>query len=223
VLKISQPWKVAYPGALVGLLAASGVANPGFHPGLQRAKEALEEDLRSRYSSREELTALEVIQAYARYFKSFKKTYHVLLQVESIALKGNSLPRVAALVEAMFMAEIKNLLLTAGHDLEAVEMPLGLDIAQVGEEYTLLNGREQSLKPGDMMIADGQGIISSVVYGPDRRTRISPDTRKVLFVVYAPPGISREAVEKHLDDLEANVRLVSPQAEVDYRNIVGTK
>lgn len=50
--------------------------------------------------------------------------------------EGQVRPSVAALVEAMFIAELKNLLLTAGHDLDAVELPLKLDIARGGERYT---------------------------------------------------------------------------------------
>ena len=62
-----------------------------------------------------------MIQAYAAYYERFNKTYHVQLQLESVALKGKSIPRVSALVEAMFMAELENLLLTAGHDLDVVQ------------------------------------------------------------------------------------------------------
>jgi len=40
-----------------------------------------------------------------------------------------------------------------------------------------------------MFIADGQGVISSIVYGPDRRTRITLATRNAVFTVYAPAGI----------------------------------
>ena len=45
--------------------------------------------------------------------KHLKKTYHVQHQLESVVLKGKSLPNVAALVAAMFMAERDDLLLTA--------------------------------------------------------------------------------------------------------------
>jgi DNA/RNA-binding domain of Phe-tRNA-synthetase-like protein len=54
----------------------------------------------------------------------------------------------------MFMAELKNLLLIAGHDLEAVLAPVKLDVSDGSERYVQLNGQEQVLKPGDMMIAD---------------------------------------------------------------------
>ncbi|GAI35107.1 unnamed protein product, partial [marine sediment metagenome] len=60
---------------------------------------------------------------------------HVLLQLESIVFKNKSIPKVASLVEAMFMAEIKNLLLTAGHDLDAIDLPIKLDVSSGGEKY----------------------------------------------------------------------------------------
>jgi DNA/RNA-binding domain of Phe-tRNA-synthetase-like protein len=126
-------------------------------------------------------------------------------------------------VEVMFVAELKNLLLTAGHDLDAVQVPVKLDVAEGSERYIRLNGQEQGLKPGDMMIADAQGVISCVLYGPDRRTRITPETRQVLFTVYAPPGIGEQAVHDHLQDIQANVLLVAPQADVELLEVVGTK
>jgi DNA/RNA-binding domain of Phe-tRNA-synthetase-like protein len=119
----------------------------------------------------------------------------------------------------MFMAELKNLLLTAGHDFAAVQEPLTLEVAQGDEVYERINGQEQTPKAGDMQIADAQAIISNVIYGPDRRTRIRPETRQVLFTVYAPPGIGPDAVTRHLEDLEANVKLVSPEAIVSHSQV----
>ena len=107
-----------------------------------------------------------------------------------------------------------NLLLTAGHDLDALELPLRLDVATGDETYTRLNGREQKLKAGDMYMTDGGGVISSVLHGPDERTQIRGETTAVLFAVYAPAGIGGEAVASHLDDIDANVRLLAPSAEI---------
>jgi DNA/RNA-binding domain of Phe-tRNA-synthetase-like protein len=222
---VSEAWKTAYPGATVGILAMRDVANPKHHTGLNQRKEALEHELRSRFADydRAALRSLPQLQAYHAYYKRFKKTYHVQLQLESIVLKGKSIPRVAALVEAMFMAELKNLLLTAGHDLEAVQKPVGINVAEGSESYTRLGGREQGLKSGDMMIADAQGVISSVLYGPDDRTRITPETGRVLFTVYAPPGIGEEAVRQHLEDIRAYVLLIAPEAEVEALEVYGAE
>jgi len=224
VFTVSEEWKTAYPGAAIGILTMRDVVNPQRHTALEKRKEELERDLLSRYAGYDKarLKALAVLEAYNAYYRKFKKTYHVQLQLESVVFKGKSIPSVSALVEAMFVAELKNLLLTAGHDLAAVHKPVGVDVAEGSERYIRLNGQEQQLKPGDMMIADAQGVISSVLYGPDQRTRITEGTQQVLFTVYAPPGIGEEAVGEHLGDIAANVLLVAPQAQVETLKVYGT-
>ena len=72
-------------------------------------------------------------------------------------------------------------------------------------------------------IADAEGVISSVLYGPDHRTRIASDTRQVFFAVYAPPGIGEQAVYQHLKDVQANVLLVAPEAKVESLSVYGAQ
>lgn len=215
MITVSDDWKKAFPGAHLGVLAMRGVTNPDTHPQLNSLKKELESDLRSLFKDPAELKSLEPIKAYQAYYKRFKKTYHVLHQLESVACKGKTIPKVAALVEAMFMAELRNMLLTAGHDLDAIQGMLLLDVARGGETYTRLNGQEQVLKAGDMMISDGAGIISSVIYGPDQRTKITGATRNALFTAYAVPGVMERAVQQHLEGIEANVRVVCPEARTE--------
>ncbi|MEO5886254.1 MAG: phenylalanine--tRNA ligase beta subunit-related protein [Anaerolineales bacterium] len=123
----------------------------------------------------------------------------------------------------MFMAEMKDMLLTAGHDLDVVHLPLSLDVATGTEQYTLLRGDQQTLKAGDMMISDQVSIISSIVHGPDQRTQITPKTRNVIFTVYAPTGISEQSVAQHLQSIKENVLLFAPQAQVELFQIYGDK
>jgi DNA/RNA-binding domain of Phe-tRNA-synthetase-like protein len=95
-------------------------------------------------------------------------------------------------------------------------------VATGREQYVRLNGQEQQLKEGDMFIADTQGVLSAVIYGPDSRTRIGPGTRRAFFTVYAPPGIGEEAVYEHRKDIEANIRLFAPEAEPELMQVYGT-
>lgn len=221
---VSDFWRTAHPGASAGILVMRNVANPDRHPGLERRKAELEAQLRTRFAGQDAaaLKALDPIQSYDAYLRRYKKTYHVLLQLESVALKGKSIPSVASLVEAMFVAELKNLLLTAGHDLAALQVPVALSVSNGSERYVRLNGQEQQLKPDDMMMSDCQGIISTVLYGPDSRTRITPETRDVLFAVYAPVGIDPQAVYRHLHDIRTNVLLFASEAEVELLEVYGT-
>jgi DNA/RNA-binding domain of Phe-tRNA-synthetase-like protein len=215
----SEAWKTTYAGAFVGVLAMSKVANPEMVPTLDQVKADLEAQLRARFTEKQAIRALATLQAYKAYYSRFGKTYHVQMQLESVALKGKSIPRIAALVEAMFTAELKNQLLTAGHDLDVVRPPVRLDVATGNERYVRINSQEQELKAGDMFIADTQGILSSIVYGPDQRTQIRPSTTRALFTVYAPPGIEELAVEQHLQDIEAYARLIAPQAVTELLEV----
>ncbi len=222
VFLVSDTWKTTYPEAHAGVLIMRNAANPAHHPVLESHKEALEQELRSRFSGQDRAALVKhpVLQAYASYYRQFKKTYHVQLQLESLLFKGKSIPTVASLVEAMFMAEMNNLLLTAGHDLDTVRLPAMLDVALGTESYILLRGEPQTPKAGDMMIVDREGIISNIVYGPDQRTQITPQTHNVLFTVYAPAGIEEQLIEHHLQEIKGNVQLVAENAQVELLKVL---
>jgi len=223
MLEVTPAWRTAFPGAHAGVLVLRDVVNPAHHPGLEKLKAELEAHLRNQFSGQDRgvLAAHPVLQTYKEYYRQFKKTYHVQLQLESIVWKGRSIPTVASLVEAMFMAEIKNMLLTAGHDLDNLHLPLTLDVSTGVESYTLLRGEEQILKPGDMMISDALGIISSIIYGPDQRTQINANTRNAVFTVYAPAGIDEPVVLQHLQDIRDHVLVLAPDARVELLKTYG--
>jgi DNA/RNA-binding domain of Phe-tRNA-synthetase-like protein len=223
MLVVSEAWRTAYPEAAVGILVMRNVVNPESHPLLEQRKAELEKQLRACFSGQDRaaLKALPEIRAYSAYYKQFRKTYHLLLQLDSVALKGKPIPRVAVLVEAMFMAELNDLLLTSGHDLGVIEEPVKLDVSTGDERYVGIDGQERVLKPWDMFIADARGILSSIIYGSDRRTRITPETRQVFFSTYAPAGIGEQAVLQHLKNIRANVELVAPDAEVTALEVHG--
>ncbi|MFH0822406.1 MAG: hypothetical protein V2B18_06615, partial [Pseudomonadota bacterium] len=96
-----------------------------------------------------------------------------------------------------------------------------LDVSKGDRRYVMLNGKEDELKPGDMFIADSDGVISSIVYGPDKRTMINDGTTRVLFTVYGVPGIDPAVMERHLDEMESYVRIVAPAARTEYKGVCG--
>lgn len=203
----------------MGVLLLGGIENIKESAALEEEKAALSTCLGSRFDSREAIKADETLGAYAAYYKRFKKNYHVFFQVESVAVKGKPIPRVNALVEAMFMAELKHGLLTAGHDLGVVRGPVTLDCATGAERYETMGGEEKMLKAGDMYVRDEQSVLSSIIYGPDKRTQITEGTRQALFTTYAVDGITREAVRIQMEDISRWVRLFSPQAEIRLMDV----
>jgi DNA/RNA-binding domain of Phe-tRNA-synthetase-like protein len=220
---VTSAWKSTFSDAHAGVLVMRNVSNPAHQVELEKQKSELEEQLRAQFAGhdRAAIASHPILQIYGEYYKRFKKTYHVQLQLESIVQKGKSIPTVASLVECMFMAEVKNMLLTAGHDLDTLQLPLTLDVTTGNESYVLLRGENQIVKAGDMMIHDGMGIISNIIYGPDQRTQITAETRNVVFTVYAPAGIDEQTITQHLFDMRDYVLVIAPEAQVELLNVYG--
>ena len=206
----------------MGLLEISGVDNTKPSPALEREKHALEERLREKYTgfSREDFLALPVMGAYHRYYRSFGYTYHVLLQLESVALKGKSLPNVSPLVDVNFAAELETLILTAGHDVARLEAPVLIDVAREDDEITQMNGNQKHVPVGDMLMRDAQGVACTILRGQDNRSSISKATTHVLYVSYVPNGVTEEQVRAQLDAMEMYVRLFAPECVVEQSRVI---
>lgn len=153
--------------------------------------------------------------AYIRYYKRFTMTYHVLLQVESIIMKGKNLPDVSPLVDANFTAEVSTFVLTAGHDVAKLREPIVIDTAHEAEEMTAMSGSQKEVRKGDMVMRDQLGLCCSILYGQDNRSPITAETEHVLYVSYAPAGVPAIEIEEHLIQIRQNVYLFSPNARVE--------
>jgi DNA/RNA-binding domain of Phe-tRNA-synthetase-like protein len=222
LLTARDAWRAAFPGSSVGALLLSNVRNPESDPALTTALDAAAAELRARYAgrTRADLLATPELGAYAAYYRRFEKTYHVLLQLESVAFKGKPLQARGTLVGAMFRAELLDGLLTAGHDAELVSAGLAVDVVSAGDAYIGIGDREIAAAPGDMCVRDATGIVSSIVYGPDDRTRLRPSTNRAVFTTYAPPGVAGATVRRHLESIAATVRLFAPNAVTEGLEVV---
>lgn len=205
----------------IGILIMENVQNEVSEDKLISVKQELESKIRSKYAnvSREDLKAVHPIDAYISYYKKFGYTYHVLPQLESV-IKGKSIPDVIPLVEAMFMAELKNMLLTAGHDFNKIKAPLSLKVSTGNEGYTAMNGKDITTVSSDFMIADQETVISSILRGPDLRTAISKDTTHVIYTVYAPFGVEEQLVREHLRDIELYVQMFSKKSRTCLSQVI---
>ena len=215
-------WRTTHLGAVIGLLELSGVDNTHTSNQLDEQKRETEARLRERYKgfTRQDFLALPVISAYDQYYKRFNKTYHVQLQVESIVLKGKSLPNVSPLVDSNFIAEVETLVLTAGHDVAKLHGPISMDVSYEGDQIAQMNGDIKAIRAGDMIMRDANSVCCSIIYGQDNRSPISPETTRVLYVAYAPVGVPAETVDAQLKKIVENIRLFSPTAIVERHQLI---
>ena len=221
MLTISEDFKEIYPNAKFGVLIMKDVKNQPINADFNQTKTLIKEQLLSQYQNynRKEFVKSEPVCFYTNYYKKFKKTYPVMLQLESIVLKSKELPNVSTLVESMFLAELKNLLLTAGHDFDKIEFPLKLNLADGNESFIGISQKEQFLTKNDMMLSDGHEVISSILNGPDYRTQITSETKNALFFIYTPNGINENIILNHLKDISSYVSIFAPDAKVDLLDI----
>ncbi len=224
LLTASRAWIEACPAACVGAMAMSGVRNPDSEPALEAMLDETAAQLRDKLAgtSRADLLARPELAAYAAYYRRFDKTYHVLLQIESVAFKGKPIRARGSLVAAMFRAELRTGLLTAGHDADLLAggLQVAVAAAAAGDAYTGIGGRQVTAAAGDMCIRDGKGIVSSIVYGPDDRTRLGPETSRAVFTTYGPAGIGPEVVRHHLAEIADTIRAIYPTASIDEISLV---
>lgn len=215
-------WFSHYPGAIVACMAITQVTNPAQSGVLEVRLSEIEHELRSRYAGfdRASLRASNPFAAYDRFYRSFGQTYHVQHQVESVALKGKSIPRRAALVEAAFAEELASGILTAMHDVDRIGETITASVATGAETVELYNGKTIQLDEGDMFMRDEMGVLTSVVRGPAAYGLVTAETTRVAVCVYAPAGIGAEAVTAHLEAIGANMRLISPAAEIALLEVV---
>jgi DNA/RNA-binding domain of Phe-tRNA-synthetase-like protein len=203
-------------------MVVTGVANPASAGALEARLETIENDLRERYAEldRTALRAMPPFDAYDRYYKSFGQNYHVLHQVESVALKNKPIPRRAALVEAAFAEELRSGLLTAMHDADAIGPKIITDAANGTETVTLYNDKTATLDDGDMFMRDEHGILTSVIRGPAAYGLVTTETLAVAVCVYAPAGVGADLVTQHLAAIAGNMRLISEGARTEFLEVI---
>lgn len=222
LISVTDEWRTVHRGAVIGLLELSGVENTHTSLQLDDRKRETEGRLRERYKgfTRQDFLSLPVMSAYEQYYKRFNKTYHVQLQVESIVLKGKSLPKVSPLVDSNFVAEVETLVLTAGHDVAKLHGPISIDVSRDGDQITQMNGATKAIRAGDMIMRDANGVCCSIIYGQDNRSPISSETSRLLYVAYAPVGVPEQTVDAQLRKIEENIRLFSPVAIVEQHRLL---
>lgn len=222
MIKISQEANVMYPNAIYGIMIVKCKEIKENSKGFSETKKSEIAKLLEYYSDydRKEMCGREPICHYVKYYKKFNKTYPVLLQFESILLKGKDIPKVGAFIETMFLSEVKNLLLTAGHDLDKIQLPLKINVANGGETFIGISKTNQIMTKNDLYLSDDQNVISSILNGPDYHTRITENTRNVLYFLYGVDGISNEQIKKHFKDLQYYLSIFLPTATIECIDII---
>lgn len=174
--------------------------------------------------SRKHLKKKAPIDTYAEYYKRYGYSYPVLGQLESFLKGDKPLEEDIPLLKVLLLMELESMLLMACHDMDAVKMPLTLERGLPDEaiQYVGISKREQKISAQDFYISDDEGVISSILKGPDYRTRVTANTKNALFMIYGPYEINplETHISQTLDNLENLLKTCSPDCIIETKRIV---
>ena len=113
------------------------------------------------------------------------------------------------------------MILTAGHDMNTFSYPLKIDLAKGEKSMDSISGQTQILAENDLYVADQDGIMSSILNGPDHRTRISSSTKGVMCFAYGVQNITEQQIQRHLNQIKDYLLIYAPDGSFDDVKIWG--
>lgn len=154
-------------------------------------------------------------EPYFRYFRKFKKTSPVMMQVESFLLKGRPFPEGRYTNAVAFLTELKTRCLLGSHDAEMIEGDLVIYTESEKTSFPSIHGGEAHSYPGDVTCKDDISIVVSMIAGADERTCLKEDSRHILYFAFGTPGMETETVQGYLDQVEEYVKVLAPSARTE--------
>ena len=151
---------------------------------------------------------------YFRFFKKFKKTYPVMMQLESFLLKGGGGGGENPVTAIPFLVELETQILSGTHDVDDVHGTVRLFAGTEKAPFAGMRGEEVHTYPGDFCARDDEGIIFSMIAGADARTCAKPGSRHVFYPVFGVAGQPEAEISAVLDRLEEYVRVLAPEADI---------
>jgi DNA/RNA-binding domain of Phe-tRNA-synthetase-like protein len=145
---------------------------------------------------RDNIAALsEKAKSISRFYRSQgeKNRSHIESLLKAIA-NGKTIKPVNTIVDSVMIAEMRHALLLGVHDLGTIIGEITVDVAEDGEVFPGLGGREVATRANEVVLRDDQGIWASYTQGPDSRTVVGETTTDVIVVGFFTPETTAEAM-----------------------------
>lgn len=193
VVTISPTYADEYPEVSFGLTLISNCQNFLNPPGFDIYKRKL---LRTMRRSERLSEVSHRIEMYAKFFQRFGSESPLTNHLKRTINSG--FPRYNLMVDVHFMSEMFSGILVAVTDYDTFEGDLTLDLAKEGEICIGMGNRNLCAKEKEIVLRDEREIVCILCQGADEKTRVTENTKNVLFYAYAIPGINPEHLEEGL-------------------------
>lgn len=198
------PWTVVF-----GIVTGAGVELGALEEALSICQDP------GCYDSGPPSAATRRMNAFESFFTQNGFCSPLAAQLTAVQKKG--LPPANPFVRALLMSEVRTGILMGVQDSAAIKGPLICDVARQGESFPGMRG-EIRCQEGEIVLRDSDGIIATLLQGPDRRTRITKSTRDVAFFIFSVPGIDIADVNEGVDAVQS---LLKPACNLMSTRIYG--
>ena len=155
-------------------------------------------------------------EPFFRYFRKFRKTSPVMMQVESFLLKGRPFPEERYNNAVAFLTELKTRCLLGSHDADRIKGDLIIYSETAKTPFPSIHGGEAHSYPGDVTCRDDESIVVSMIAGADARTCLSDESRHVLYFAFGTPGMGADELNGYLNQVEEYIKVLASGAETKY-------
>ena len=154
---------------------------------------------------------------FFRYYRKFKKTYPVMMQIVSFLLKGRPFPEGEYINSVAFLTELKTGRLLGTHDVDRIAGDCVFYQETEKVPFTGMFNPDSHSYPGDLTGRDDQGVIISMIAGADDRTCIHDDTTHVIYIIFSYEGMPQSDMDESAAYITKFARVLAPNAEITYK------
>jgi DNA/RNA-binding domain of Phe-tRNA-synthetase-like protein len=203
-MEIAPELRSTFPGLRVVELKLAGLTVRSSDPDLEQFKLEVQERVRGRIASLEEVKHQPIFRAYRDFFwKVGIDPTKIRPAGEALTrriLGGRDLPRVNTVVDSYNLASVETSIAIAAFDSQKVsEDALAMRKAERGESFLGI-GMESpdSLSGVEVVIEDkaSHGLIAVYPYRDSDDSKVTESTTDILFMMCGVPGIDDAALER---------------------------
>jgi DNA/RNA-binding domain of Phe-tRNA-synthetase-like protein len=192
-------------GLIVGHAVIEGVENKKNRNGrIERLASDLEKQVKENPSKFLDTPQL---ASYERFINSCESAIESRdagpkILIELVRTKG-FLPRISRVVDCMNLVSIKSGLTMSVWDKDLIKGNIDYRLSAGGERYWPFAGEEVALLPGELAAFDEEKVLCLVRYRDSKYAPVTPETHNLVVHVQGVEGISKEAVDSAVNELEA--------------------
>lgn len=153
---------------------------------------------------------------FFRYFRKYKKSYPVMMQVESFLLKDRPFGNDDPINQVAFLTELKLHGLVGTHDADKMHGDVIIYCPAEKEPFSGMHDQGTHVYPRDVTLKDDGGPIASMIAGADDRTCLREGSLHVVYLIFGTPSHDAGMYENTRDQLQKYVRTLAPGAVMEY-------